>query len=296
MTKKVIIFGGAGFVGSELTKTLLSSGFQVTVVCTNLVAAEKKLGEHPKLFLQKINIFDDDSLNNILKDQHVIINLIGKLFESHKNDFQNFHYIFVKKLCSCLDNNQHLIHISSLGVVKSQQVSHYAKTKFAAENHIRSHAHKYNIIKPSIIFGEHDNFFNMFFVMAKFSPLLPLISGGKTKFSPVYVKDLAKAIKIIMDGKYINETYAACGPDTSNFKELLQFILNTTQKKRILFPIPSSIAKIQAYLMNNVGIYILTPDQVNLLQFDNVNSNLKNIDTLVGKLSSYKKIVPTYLK
>ena len=295
--KKVVVFGGAGFLGSELTKKLLESDYEVNVVCTNTSKAEQLLGKNDNLKLSSFDIFDKQKIQEIISDADSVINLIGKLYEvGKKNDFYNYHELFVKHLCDCL-TEQHFIHISSLGVEKSSVSSKYAATKHNAELQIEKNVKRFNILKPSIIFGEQDKFFNMFNSYTKFSPFLPLIGDGKTLFSPVYVKDVAEAILKLMNGNNLNETFSACGPDTSSFRELLQFILKTRNINRILIPLPVKMATIQAMVMNKVGIYVLTPDQIKLLEFDNINSShLPNIDKLIEKTQSYKDIVPKYLK
>ena len=157
----------------------------------------------------------------------------------------------------------------------------------------------YNIIKPSIVFGDCDNFFNLFAKMSKTSPFLPLIGGGKAKFSPIYVEDLVKSIALLVEDnkKYKNKIFESYGPDTSSFKELMQFILKITGRRRFLINLPFSIAKIQATLLNMFRIYLLTPDQVELLKYDNIASNKHdNIDKIIGNLKSFKQIVPKYLK
>ncbi len=137
-----------------------------------------------------------------IKEYDVIINLIGKLFEKKKGDFDKFHHQFPKLLSKNIDKNQLFIHISALGVEKSFKSSLYAKSKLEGEQQIvKNLENNYVIIKPSIIFGENDNFFNLFAQMSKFSPILPLIGGGEAKFAPIYVKDLTASILAIINNK-----------------------------------------------------------------------------------------------
>ena len=294
---EVLIFGGAGFIGSALTKKLLAKGHNVCVICRDMSKAEKNIGKHPNLSLRSINILNEAQLKTTIKEYECIINLIGKLYETKPGEFEKFHYDFVQKLINAIQNEQHLIHISALGVEDSRNSSLYAKTKYNAEQAIIKNTEKYNIIKPSIVFGRQDNFFNMFAKMSSFSPIIPLIGGGKTKFSPVYVQDLVDAICVLIEQKNLNKVYAACGPDTETFKHLMQYILKILGRKRLLIAIPYSIARLQAQAMNVVNIYILTTDQVELLKHDNINNNnLANINDLIKKLTSYKDIVPSYLK
>jgi NADH dehydrogenase len=201
-------------------------------------------------------------------------------------------------LSELISSEQHFLHISALGIEESSKTSIYAKTKLDGEKAIIKNSKNYNIIRPSIVYGEKDNFFNLFARMSKISPFLPLIGGGKAKFSPIYVEDLVKSIINLIENnqKYQNQLFEASGPLTSDFKRLMEFILQTTKRKRLLLKLPFCVAKIQANLINLLKIYLLTPDQVELLKYDNISSGkYSNIDVLIGNLESYEKIVPKYL-
>jgi len=299
MRKKILIFGGSGFIGSSLTKQLLEQKHQVCVVCSNKEKAiDKFSSDLLGLKIKVVNIFNEDEIVNLVKDYDVIINLIGKLFEAKKGDFEKFHHEFPRLLSQAISSKQHLIHISALGIEKSSKTSIYAKTKLDGQKAIIKNCKNYNIIKPSIVFGDHDNFFNLFAKMAKISPFLPLIGGGKAKFSPVYVEDLAKSIVFLAEDnkKYQNQIFESYGPNTSSFKELIQFILKTAGRKRLLINLPFALVKLQANLINLFKIYLLTPDQVELLKYDNIASHeYDNIDKIIGNLKSYEEIVPKYL-
>jgi len=296
--KKILIFGGSGFIGSLLTKNLLNEGHQICIICTNKKKALAKIGSYKNLEIKVIDIFEDKELKKIVKNYDVIINLIGKLFEVKKGDFSKFHHQFPRLLSKIVSDKQHLIHVSALGIDKSSKTSIYAKTKLDGEEEIIKNAKNYNIIKPSIVFGESDNFFNLFAKIAKISPFLPLIGGGRAKFAPIYVYDLIKSIIFLINNnqKYKNKIFESYGPDISTFKELIKFILKTTKRKRFLLHLPFAVAKIQAGLINLFKIYLLTSDQVELLKYNNIASNkYDNVDKLIGDLKSYRNIVPKYL-
>ncbi|MDC3221501.1 NAD-dependent epimerase/dehydratase family protein [Gammaproteobacteria bacterium] len=299
MSKKILIFGGAGFIGSVLTAELLQQGHRIGIVCTNTSTAAAKFDNCVQLSFHKIDIFNQDEVSKIINDYDIIINLIGKLFEKQTQDFYKFHTLFPQHLSKSITDKQHLIHISALGIEESAQTSSYAQTKLAGEKAITDHAKNYTILKPSIVFGEQDNFFNMFNNMAKISPFMPLIGNGVAKFAPVYVEDLIAAISTITNHhqEYNHQIFEAYGHETASFKELILFILNTTNRKRLLFPLPFALAKAQAHIINLFKIYLLTADQVELLKYDNIASNkYNNIDNIIGKLSSYRQVVPNYLE
>ena len=298
MKKKIVIFGGSGFIGSTLTRTLLNNDYPVCIVCTNHAKALNNIGQFDNLEIKTIDIFEKEALAELVKDYDVVINLIGKLFEAKKGDFSQFHYEFPKLLSEILSDTQHLIHLSALGIEQSSQTSIYAKSKLQGEQIIIENTKNYNIIKPSIVFGQQDNFFNFFAKMSRFSPFLPLIGGGHTKFEPIYVEDIVKSIMVLIEKneQYANTLFESYGSETATFKALMQFILEVTKRKRLLLHIPFFIAKIEAYVLNIFKIYLITGDQVELLKYDNISQNqYQNIDTLIGELTSYKKLVPEYL-
>ncbi len=299
MSKRILIFGGSGFIGSPLTHVLSKKGHQICVVCRDKVRALDEFVAIKGLQVKTIDIFNENSVKNLVKDYDVIINLIGKLFEDEKGDFSKFHHKFPECLSKTISGKQHLIHVSALGIEESCKTSIYAQTKLDGQKVVIKNSKNYNIIKPSIVFGDCDNFFNLFARISKISPFLPLIGGGKAKFAPIYVGDLVESIVLLAeDGKkYKNKIFESYGPDVSSFKELMQFIIKTTGRKRFFIKLPFSIAKIQARLLNFFKIYLLTPDQVELLKYDNISSNKNdNIDKIIGNLKSFKQIVPKYLR
>lgn len=298
MKKKILIFGGSGFIGSRLTKALLDKNYKVLVICRHKDEALESVGNHKNFRTQSIDVFNEAEVKKVVHKSNVVVNLIGKLFESQRDDFKKYHYILPERLSKIIPTSKQFIHISALGVEKSAQTSVYAATKVEGQNAVIKNSKNYNILKPSIVFGEGDNFFNQFARMAKASPFIPLIGGGKTKFAPIYVEDLVSSIVFLIEHnkKYKNRIFEAHGSKKLTFKQLIKFILKTLHKKRWLVPLPFPLAKFLAKFMNLFRVYRLTPDQVELLKYDNICSrSYDNIDVLIGKLADYKKIVPRYL-
>lgn len=295
--KKILIFGGSGFIGTSLVNLLLKHNYEIIVICNNIDKANKKFNNQKNLTIKNIDIFNKDELIKYITDSDIIINLIGKLFERKNGDFSRYHEEFPKILAQLSDNKK-LIHLSALAIENSAKTSLYASTKLAGEENIKKYANNYIIIKPSIVFGNCDNFFNLFAKISSFSPFLPLIGGGNSLFAPIYVEDIAAAILILIENqKYKNEIFEAFGHENVSFKSLLEFILETKKQKRIMLNLPYNIAKFEARIMNMLKIYLLTPDQVELLKYNNIShGNYQNIDILGLKLENYKNIVPTYLK
>lgn len=295
--RKIVIFGGSGFIGNVLTKLLLANSYEICVICTNLDKAKSKLGEHKNLTIKAIDIYLLEELEKLILNYDIIINLIGKLYETKNNDFKFFHEDFPRNLAR-LAGKKPIIHLSALAIEHSAKTSLYAKTKLAGENALKKYAKNYLIIKPSIVYGAEDNFFNLFAKIADYSPFLPLIGGGKTLFSPIYVADLAEAILFfIKENKIERQILAAHGNENISFRQILEFILKIKRKKRILVTLPFAVAKFEARIMNILKIYLLTSDQVELLKYDNIaDHKYKNISITGIDLADYKKIVPTYLK
>jgi uncharacterized protein YbjT (DUF2867 family) len=290
----VIVFGGSGFVGRNVVEELCKNGITVKVVCSNIKKAYKIFGD--SVNITAFDIFNTEVLQNETKGYDVAINLIGKLYEKNTGYFQKFHVEFPLMLAQ--NFHGHIIHISACGIKLSSQTTIYGKTKFDGERVIEENAKSYNIIAPSVIFGEDDGFFNLFAMFSKFSPFLPLIGKGNTLFQPVFVGDVAKAIVFLVQNyqQYVNRNYIACGNDVISFKEVLRFILKVMHRKRLLINLPFVIAKYYARLMNFFGVYLLTADQVETLKYNNIQTKEDvNIDTLIGNLQSYGEIVPQYL-
>jgi NADH dehydrogenase len=192
------------------------------------------------------------------------------------------------------------VHISAIGADENSS-SHYGRSKAQAEKLVLAAQPQAVIIRPSIMFGPEDDFFNRFAGLARMSPFLPLIGGGKTRFQPVFVGDVAAAIADAVDGKLRGgTTYELGGPEVRTFRQLMQYVLDTTERKRLLLPIPFFAAKLPAMIMQFMPKPMLTPDQVELLRADNVVSDAAIAErrTLQGigiEPDSIEAIVPSYL-
>ena len=294
----ILIFGGSGFIGQALVKQLIQYNYNICIICRNTSKASQ-IFTHDNIEVKNIDIFNEQQLQELLPKYNVVINLIGKLVEYKSNDFKKFHYLFPKLLLKYLSSKQHLIHLSALGIEHSSKTSIYAKTKLDGETEIINNSSNYNIIRPSIVFGENDKFFNLFAKTIKKAPVFPLIGGGQAHFALIYVEDLVKSIVHLIqnNNKYQNSIYEAYGYKNVSLKEVLQFIIKTLNTKTLLIHMPFTLAKIQAKMMNLCNIYLLTPDQVRLLKYDNIASNkYPSIEELIGELHQYETIVPKYLK
>jgi len=193
----ITIFGGTGFVGRHLIKELCNEDCRLQVPTRNPTKSYflQPLGDVGQIIPIKCDFSNRDDLKKVIENADIIINLIGILYERKRGDFENVHLNFVKKIVDISNTytNKKIIHFSAIGS-KENTNSLYARTKYQGEQYISKNFKNFSIIKPSIIFGPEDNFFNTFATLAQFSPVLPLIGGGKTVFEPIYVGDVAEAI------------------------------------------------------------------------------------------------------
>ena len=274
--KIIAIFGAGGFLGKHLMRELTKLDYRVKVATRNpyLKGYLKPLGSPGQIELFKTNIFDQESVKQVLKNCDLAINLVGILYETRKQKFNQIHSQFphlLSNLCNEL-GTKNLIHVSALGA-RERHTSQYMQSKLQGEKNIQDNFKPSVILRPSVVFGPSDKFFEKFASIAQFSPFLPLIGGGKTKFAPIYVGDVAKAIvKSLELNNSQTKIYELGGPEDYSFKELMEILLAEIKKKRFLISIPWSFAKFQSYFLQMLPNPLLTPDQVELLKYSNVVS------------------------
>ena len=298
--KEIAIFGGGGFIGKYLMRELTKVGYRVKVATRNpyLKGYLKPLGNPGQIELFKTNIFELEDIKKILRNCDYVINLVGILYQNSKQRFEQLHEKFpfiLSKLCNEFDI-KNIVHLSALGVNPNHK-SEYMRSKLQGEINIGENFKNVKILRPSIVFGPEDKFFNRFASIAQFSPALPLIGGGKTKFSPVYVGDVAKAITSVLKLKDSQKSiYEVGGPEIYSFKELMEILLKEIKKKRILLSVPYRIAKFNSYFLQMLPNPLITPDQVEILKYNNIISGkfptLKDLEIVP---SSIKNILPKYI-
>ena len=298
--KNCLIFGGSGQIGRYLIRKLTKNNYRVTVVTRNIHQKGhiiKTQGNAGYINIVEANIFEEIKIKKLFENADICINLVGILYEKKRNDFIEVHYNFVKKLVDHIKiYKKKFVQVSALGVNKSKD-SLYSKSKNQADIYIEKNLEKFLIIRPSLIFGPEDNFFNKFAQMSLISPFLPLIAGGTTKFQPVYVEDVSKGIVTILKKDIKNKIFEFGGPDIFSFKELLQILLKSLNRKRLLIYIPKRGAVLLAKFFQLLPNPLLTEDQIKLLENDNIvldtNYTFKYLDISPVSL---KLIIPDYLK
>lgn len=305
MTSKLVtVFGGSGFVGRHTVRELARAGYRIRVAVRRPHTAHflRPLGDVGQVELVQANIRDDNSVMAALDGADIAINLVGILFASGKQSFQAIQAEApgrIARLAKAAGVGQ-LIHLSAIGASK-ESGSNYARTKAQGEIALREEFADAVILRPSIVFGPEDDFFNRFASLARFLPFLPLIGGGHTRFQPIYVDDVAEAVLAAIESSHARgQTFELGGPTVYTFKELLQYILTVTQRRRLLIPIPFGLAKLQGFFLGLLPSPLLTMDQVELLKTDNVvgleeDAGLKTIQDLGVEVETVETMVPTYL-
>ncbi len=274
--KKVLIFGGSGQIGRHLIRKLTKENYLVTVVTRNYHkngAILKTQGNPGYIDVVEANIFDEEKLDILFKDKDICINLVGILYEDKKNTFNNIHVSFpsvISKKCEKF-NLKKLIHISALGIEKPLD-SKYASSKRQGEKNIIQNFTKSVILRPSVIYSVDDNFTTNLMTLLSLLPVFPLYYYGKTKFSPIHVSDFCEIITKIIDRDISDQIIQCIGPEELSFKEILEKLLISIDKKRLLIPMPIQIAKFLAFFLEKLPKPLLTRDQLNLLKYDNIPS------------------------
>jgi NADH dehydrogenase len=299
----VTVFGGSGFLGRHVVRALAQRGYRIRVAVRRpeLAGYLQPMGRVGQIHAVQANLRYPVSVAAALRDADVAINLVGLMLE---RGGQRFDAVMaqgaetVAKAASTI--GAPLVQVSSLSADPNSS-SHYARTKGEGEARVRAAQSGAIIVRPSIIFGPEDDFFNRFGAMSRLMPVLPLIGGGHTRMQPVFAGDVAEGIAKAVDGELKSgTTYEFGGPGVRSFKELMEFILATVGRRRLLLPIPFGLMKAQATILQFLPKPPITPDQVELLRHDNVVSDEAKRDgrTLEGIgiiPESIEAIVPSYL-
>tara|TARA_B100000686_G_scaffold351070_1_gene448760 strand:+ start:417 stop:1352 length:936 start_codon:yes stop_codon:yes gene_type:complete len=297
----VTVFGGSGFVGRYAVQKIARTGARVRVAVRRPDNASflKPMGNVGQIVMVQANIRDANSVAAAIKGADTVINLVGILFPRKEQTFENVQVVGAERVASLSANAgvKRLIHVSAISA-DGYSNSEYASSKGNGEEKVRKEFPGATILKPSLVFGREDNFFNQFASIARIAPALPLFGGGNTKFQPIYVGDVANAIThAALNIKTKGKTYELGGPSIYNFKTLMQMILTNIDRRRILVPVPFPIANLSAAFLERFPFNIITRDQIRLLQQDNVvTGDFPNLNHLGIKPTALEAILPTYLR
>ena len=299
----VTVYGGSGFLGRHVVRALAKRNYRIRVAVRRpeLAGFLQPLGRVGQIHAVQANLRHAPSVETAARDAQVLINLVGILFERGRQRFDAVHTYGAEQVA--LAANAHgarMVHVSAIGA-DTNSPSVYARSKANAEQLVLAAQPSTTIVRPSILFGPEDDFFNRFAALARISPALPLIGGGLTRFQPVFVGDVAAAIADAVDGKTRPGTiYELGGPDVKTFKELMQFVLKTIERNRLLVSLPFFMARAQAMFLQYLPKPVLTPDQVELLRSDNIVSEAaksagRTLQGLGIEAEPMEAVVPSYL-
>jgi NADH dehydrogenase len=274
--KEILVFGASGQIGRHLIRKLTKNNYKVVAVTRNIHQKGyilKTQANPGYLEIVELTYFNIEKIKSLVDKCSICINLIGILFEKKKNFFKNIHTDFPDLLSklSAKKNIEKLIHLSSLGIEKSLD-SNYAISKLEGENKIKNNFDRVVVLKPSIVYSVDDNFTTNFMTLLNRLPIIPIYYGGKTKFAPIHVADLAQIIFDVVQGRTNEQTIECIGPEIISFKEIILKLLKTIDKKRLLIPMPLMIAKMTAKIFEIMPNPLITVDQINLLKHDNIPS------------------------
>ncbi len=314
MTKGLVtLIGGSGFIGRYAARELVKAGYRVRIACRRPgLAGDARLAGPPGwVDVVQANVRNRASLIRALDGADAVVNLVGILYESGAQSFESAQAEGAKTVAEvAVELGIHrFVQVSAIGSDASSK-SEYARTKADAETAVRGAMPGAVILRPSVVFGPEDQFFNKFAGLTRFAPFLPAIGGGHTRLQPVYAGDVAAAIAAaIVREDAAGQTYELGGPRTYTLNEIYDFILATIGRKRFKLPLPFSVAKPFGLLLGAVfrfkamliggllGGPPITGDQVEMLKSDNVVSegSLGLTDLGVTELETVESIVPTYL-
>ena len=268
----ITVFGGTGFLGRHIVKRLAKSGYRLRIATRrpNEALFLKTNGTPGQIDIVQANIRDDASTKAALQGADGVVNAVGILFESGKQKFNALQAEGATRIAEAAKAHgiSSMVHISAIGA-DSASASLYAQSKAAGETGVIAALPKAHILRPSIVVGPEDDFFNRFAAMAMLAPALPLIGGGVTNYQPVSVFDVAAAVETCFAGAEAG-TYELGGPNVLSFKSLMEMLLAEIGRNRLLVPMPFAAARVIATFAQFMPTPLLTPDQLILLRSDNV--------------------------
>jgi uncharacterized protein YbjT (DUF2867 family) len=301
---QVTVFGGSGFLGRHVVRALAKRDYRIKVAVRRpeLAGHLQPLGRVGQIHAVQANLRYPASVEAAMRGSQAAINLVGILTEGGGQTFEAVQSAGAGAVArAAAAAGARIVHVSAIGADENS-ASRYARSKAAGEKAVLSAAPTATILRPSVVFGPEDQFTNRFAALAWISPMLPLVGGGMTKLQPVYVGDVATAVADAVDGKTkAGATYELGGPEVLTMREIIEVILATIERRRMLVPLPFGLAKLQAmFLQFAPGPLKLTPDQVELLRSDNVVSHAaKTAELTLEGLGiapdSLEAIVPQYL-
>lgn len=306
----VTVFGGSGFLGGQVVRALARKGLRVRVAVRNPGRGYRlrMLGDVGQIEVVQANVRNPASVARALDGAEAVVNAVGVLFEVGRQKFQSLHVMGARTIAEAAAARgiTDFVQISAIGA-DADSPAKYARTKAEAEAVVREIIPTAVILRPSVVFGQEDHFFNAFAALAQMSPFLPLIGGGGTRFQPVYVGDVAAAVAAALTNPdHAGKTFELGGPTAHTFRALMELVLSETHRQRLLLPIPFPVAQLLGAVgdlicgaRGVVGLIPLPPvttDQVEMLRVDNVVApGALGLSDLGIAPTAMEPILPTYL-
>lgn len=297
---EVTVFGGSGFLGRYVVERLADRDIVVRVGVRDPEAAKhlKPLGQVGQVNPFACDIKDADAVRRAVDGADAVINLVGILSERRRQTFKALHVDAPETIARAAADAgcRAMVHVSAIGASKTA-LSEYSRSKAAGEAAVREAFPAATVVRPSVIFGPEDGFFNLFGNLARIAPALPLYGGGKTRFQPVYVADVADAIvAALCDSGAAGKTYELGGPRVYTFAELMELLLKETRRNRALVPLPFFVGDIQAFFAEFLPNPPVTRDAMKSLRSDNVvGADALTLADLGVSPTAAEVIVPTYV-
>ena len=299
-SRQVTVFGGSGFIGRYLVKRLADNGWRIVIAVRDPEAAHflKPLGDVGQIVAIPVDVGDKQAVRNAVAGSSAAVNLVGILYERGRQTFARTHVEAARHIAEAAADEGcgRLVHVSAIGASATSPAA-YARSKAAAEANVAQAFPGATILRPGIVFGPEDGFFNLFARMAVVSPVLPLFGGGMTRFQPVHVCDVASAIDRCLDtSASVGTTYELGGPTVYTFSQLMQIVVRETRRRCLLLALPYGVASLMAAFLQFLPVPPLTPDQVRLMKIDNVaGGGLPGLKDLGINPTAAEVVVPTYL-
>ncbi len=296
----ITVIGGSGFLGRYIVGRLLKAGASVRVLVRNIESAGhlKPLATPNQLIILSANITDERSLRLAIKGSDDVINLVGIIAETVGQKFTKTHIEGAENIAKiCTQTGvKRLIHFSAIGASENSNIK-YAKSKALGEAQVNKAFPDAIIIRPSLVFGKYDHFFNMMARIALVSPIIPLIGGGETKFQPIYAGDLAVAVHhLLLEKKPKHKIYELGGPDIVSMKEMMRIMVGEIGYQRIVLSVPLWLSLLMGRFLNLLPKPPLTVEQVRLLQQDNIaDSRVAGLAELGIQPQTLGSILPSYM-
>lgn len=300
-SRRITVFGASGFIGRYIVRDLAHQGAVIAACCRHASRAGflRPMGDVGQITPLSADFADQNALAAVVAGADAVVNAVGILYERGRQRFDLVHRDGPARLAALAKSAgvKRFVHVSALGADRGSR-SAYGRSKVEGEAAVKAAFPAATILRPSLVFGPEDSFFNRFAAMARISPALPLIGGGTTRFQPVYVGDVAAAVAAVL-GRSDAEgrTYELAGPAVFTMRQLFELILEVTGRRRLLLPLPFAVASLEAFFLEWAPRPLLTRDQVRMLRHDSIAaSSAPGLADLDIAPKALELVLPTYLE